>query len=748
MEGSARVLETEFQIPDGVLDAQTPYELTLKSLRFSWKAHFAFDALAGLALALIGPPAVAIAWTIFSWAADFALQRLYQSWSQEASLADSAKGLRRLAACAAFRSTLWMSAPVILALTERSGGAYVYSALTGLSMVALAASAGWISRGVWAGFAAPAVIGIIVQALPFLGPAERLSAVLGAISFAATAVLIALGTERSLSEWSRANERTRTVMERLKSALFRSEAAEHSLRLGAELSQLQILRVDFAKRTLKLEGVDAGIYPEPPTFEGMRADPFSIVAPQDLNRVVAAWDAYLEGRAPYRVEFRVNRADQEVWASALGELVRDAADRPAVLVCVLRNITDLKRAELELREGRDRAEAGNRAKGEFLATMSHEIRTPLNGVLGMAHAMAQDELPDRQRPRLEVIRQSGEVLLGLLNSILDLSKIEAGKFELEMGEVNIEVAVGSAMAPFGVQIAEKNLSLTLSVDAAAAGVYVGDATRIQQILHNLVSNAVKFTSDGRIEVTVGRSGDLLILSVSDTGIGISAEQQAMLFQRFVQADASMTRLYGGTGLGLAICRELAEMMGGSIAVESQVGQGATFTVGLPLARIRNASGAPHGSAAAQEESSETLPPLRILAAEDNPVNQLVLKTLLQQFGIEPTVVNNGQEALEAFSHGEWDLILMDIQMPILDGISAARAIRAAEISSGRTPTPILALTANVMSHQVQSYSAVGMNGVVAKPVDPGMLFQAMEFCLSANAGAGLSAEAPGWGSSA
>lgn len=730
MGGSGDITDADLEAPIGVLDAQTPYELTLKGLRFPWKGHFAFNAFAGLSLAYIGSPILAIVWTLACCVADAALQRLYDVWATGASQLDSGRGLRRLSLCVAFRSSLWMSAPTFLALTEQSAGAHVYSALTALSMVALAVSAGWISRGVWAGFAAPAVLAIAVQALPFLGPAEAVGAALCVVSFVATAVLIAVGTERSLSEWSQANERTRTVLAKLKTALFRSEAAEHSLRLGAELSKLQILRLDFATKTLRLEGADADIYPEPPTYEAMSADPFYIVAPQDRGEVIAAWEAYLAGLAPYRVEFRVRRDDREVWASALGELTRDATGRPTLLVCVLRNITEHKQAELELREGRDRAEAGNRAKSEFLATMSHEIRTPLNGVLGMAQVMARDELPSSQRPRLEVIRQSGESLLELLNGILDLSKIEAGKFELEAGEVDIEALARSALAPFEAQTSDKDVSLTLGVHAAAVGVYAGDPGRIRQILHNLISNAVKFTPSGRIVVSVETAEIGLMLSVTDEGIGISPEQQPNLFQKFVQADASTTRRYGGTGLGLAICRELAEMMGGSISVTSELGRGSTFTVTLPLPRLRDVSAPVKPPAANQDQAPDTLPPLRVLAAEDNPVNQLVLQTLLQQLGIEPTIVGNGQQAIEAHSSSEWGLILMDVQMPVLDGVSATLAIRAAEARDGRRSTPILALTANVMSHQTRTYIAAGMSGVVAKPINPVMLLQAMEACLS------------------
>ncbi len=395
----------------------------------------------------------------------------------------------------------------------------------------------------------------------------------------------------------------------------------------------------------------------------------------------------------------------------------------------------LRRARAEAYERGVAAEAANAAKSAFLATMSHEIRTPLNGVLGMAQAMAADALAPVQRERLEVVRQSGEALLAILNDVLDLSKIEAGRFELEQVEFDLCELIRGAHSAFTALANRKGLSFCLTVEEPARGVYVGDPTRVRQILYNLISNALKFTERGEVRVIAAAADGGLVLSVADTGIGIQPDRVAALFDKFTQADASTTRRFGGTGLGLAICRELAVMMGGDVSVASMLGQGSTFVVRLPLARGAEAAfGATAGATEQEDEAPRkpSLPRVRVLAAEDNSVNQLVLRTLLHQVGVDPVLVDDGAAAVAAWRAEPWDVILMDMQMPVMDGLTATRRIRAAEAEEGRRRTPIMALTANAMSHQISECLAAGMDGHVAKPIEARRLFAALEAALAAS----------------
>ena len=371
-------------------------------------------------------------------------------------------------------------------------------------------------------------------------------------------------------------------------------------------------------------------------------------------------------------------------------------------------------AERRLMQAIAAAEAANTAKSQFLATMSHEIRTPLNGVLGMAQAMEGDELSERQRGRLSVIQESGQGLLAVLNDVLDISKIEAGKLELDEVAFDIDTVAESARHAFAALAETKGLALRLQVSPEAKGAYLGDATRVRQILYNLISNAVKFTERGAVSITVARRGDRVRLSVSDTGIGIARDDMHRLFQKFEQADASTTRRFGGSGLGLAICRQLAELMGGEIRARSQAGIGATFVVSLPLQRLGDAGLAPQAAAERPAEAPVEAANLRILAAEDNEINRLVLRALLAQVGFTPTIVADGRAALDAWEGGDWDLILMDVQMPRMDGPTATREIRRREAELGRPRTSIVALTANAMAHQVDDYLAACMDGFIAK----------------------------------
>jgi CheY-like chemotaxis protein len=372
------------------------------------------------------------------------------------------------------------------------------------------------------------------------------------------------------------------------------------------------------------------------------------------------------------------------------------------------------------------ANAANQAKSEFLATVSHEIRTPLNGVLGMAQAMNSDTLAAVQRERVQIIRRCGESLLAIVDDVLDLSKIESGKLELEETVFDLEETARGAAATFSAMAEAKGLAFGFVIDDDAKGRYLGDPTRVRQILHNLISNAVKFTPTGWVRVRLARGGETLAFVVTDTGIGISPEGRARLFDKFVQADASTTRRFGGSGLGLSIARELVQAMGGCIEVVSTVGQGSTFAATLPLKRLSDTGKVIEAGRQIEVDGS-----LRVLAAEDNPVNQQVLKAILSQAGLSPVIASDGHEALEAWEREEWDIVLMDVQMPGMDGLACTRAIRAREAATGRRRTPIIALTANAMTHQAAEYQAAGMDGLAAKPIDIEKLFAAIQQAMAA-----------------
>ena len=379
------------------------------------------------------------------------------------------------------------------------------------------------------------------------------------------------------------------------------------------------------------------------------------------------------------------------------------------------NVSRLKAAQAEADSARQAAEEANHSKSNFLAVMSHEIRTPLNGVLGMAQLLMRRDLPAQEREMVQVISESGEAQRAILNDMLDLSKIEAGKMELEILDFDVAELVTGARNAFTGVAHKKGLSFNVDIRPDALGCYRGDPVRLRQILYNLISNALKFTESGEVRVTVSSIADELHIAVSDTGIGIAADKLPKLFESFTQADSSTTRKYGGTGLGLSICRKLAELMGGSIEAESREGQGSTFTLRVALARGQAPVQAP-AVAEPAEESLASGRPLRILAAEDNAVNQLVLKTMLLAAGVELTIVENGRLALDAWQGGGFDLVLMDVQMPEMDGVTAIGEMRRMEREQGLARTPVAALTANAMAHHVEQYLSAGMDDFVEKPI--------------------------------
>ncbi|MEY3234964.1 MAG: hypothetical protein RL230_2235 [Pseudomonadota bacterium] len=410
------------------------------------------------------------------------------------------------------------------------------------------------------------------------------------------------------------------------------------------------------------------------------------------------------------------------------------------LAYVLRN----SRSEAAIRQARAAAEAASRAKSVFLANMSHEIRTPLNGVIGLAGALGRTDLNSEQVEMVSLIRQSGQTLERFLTDILDVSKIEAGKLSLQVETFDLHEAIEAAVHLMQTTANDKCLNFSLTFGTNARGLFKGDAVRIRQIVSNLASNAVKFTKEGGVAVQVEviepeNDGDAatLIIKVSDTGIGFDSEARGRLFNRFEQADGSITRQFGGTGLGLSICKALTEMMEGAISVMSVPTQGSTFMVKLPLSRsisldafdiLRETQSANVTPAATDEIEPSRL--LRILLAEDHPINQRVVAMILQPYGVDLTVVENGVKALEAFEAGNFDVVLMDMQMPEMDGLKATRAIRALELTAQLPRIPIAMLSANAMQEHVEQALDAGCDVHIAKPVSPESLVKGIEAALA------------------
>jgi signal transduction histidine kinase/CheY-like chemotaxis protein len=384
---------------------------------------------------------------------------------------------------------------------------------------------------------------------------------------------------------------------------------------------------------------------------------------------------------------------------------------------------------------RTEAQAASRAKTEFLATISHEIRTPLNGVLGMAQIMAQDELSAPQRERLGVVRASGHALLAVVNDVLDISKIETGRMEITPAAFDLDHFAQAMERLYGGLAQDKGLDLRLEVAPQVQGWRMGDEVRLRQVLGNLISNALKFTDYGTVTVAIGGDDRHLAFAVTDTGIGISPEGRAKVFGKFLQVDGSSTRRVGGSGLGLAICKDLLGLMGGDISFDTELGVGSRFMFHVPCAGAE----APAEVAAVTRTAPDG--DIRILVVDDNATNRLVVQTLLAHLGVTTEIACDGAEAVAAWETGRWDAILMDIHMPEMDGLQASLAIRGQEQAQGRERTPIIAVTASVLSHETARYLAAGMDGVVAKPVEAQTLMAAIEACLAPEAPAAAAAGA-------
>jgi PAS domain S-box-containing protein len=412
-----------------------------------------------------------------------------------------------------------------------------------------------------------------------------------------------------------------------------------------------------------------------------------------------------------RAELSGMRADGTEFPAEISICKFDLNDEVR-LGAIVRDVSHRRAREAALERALEEAKAAKEAQASFLATMSHEIRTPLNGVLGMAELLEGGMNDPEKRRMARVIRQSGMGLLTLLNDLLDMSKIEAGKLTLEHAPFCPVELARQVEDTHLVSVEEKGLSLDVFHKSGCEQPRMGDAHRIQQILHNLLSNAIKFTETGGVTLTIGgRSNQSLQIVVEDTGIGMTDAQVQNLFEDFVQADRSISRRFGGSGLGMSIVRQLIDRMGGSIDVQSEVGKGTAVTVSLPL---ETATARPEETNT-EIDANQTFDGRRVLVADDNDTNRELMASMLRRLNVAPVVVNDGLEAVKAARTHSFDLILMDISMPEMDGITALSKIRAEQQHAGQPEVPIVAVTANAMPHQVAEYAVAGFASCLAKP---------------------------------
>jgi PAS domain S-box-containing protein len=552
-----------------------------------------------------------------------------------------------------------------------------------------------------------------------------------------TEVRAAEETEEALKNAEAANQRlSKTIAEHQRTELALS-ASEGRLRAIYESAGVGIALIDVAGR----------IFQYNPAFGAMLGygeaelagrSILDITHPEDRTVSIDRLSRLQSGKMDHHpLEKRHMRKDGSAcWVESQSSALRGPGGELHYILAVVKDITAQKEATDQLHAAIRDAERASAAKSQFLAMMSHELRTPMHGILGMAGLLLGTDLSPFQRGYAETIKTSGDGLLTLLNDILDLSKIEAGSVVLEDRNFRLESLLQGVVRLTQSRAQEKGLSFKVDVDGSVPDVIRCDPVRIRQVLFNLVGNAIKFTEAGEINVRVSAipaddDGHEIRFEVSDTGVGIPPEQQTRIFDRFAQADASMTRKYGGTGLGLAICKELTDMMGGSIGVDSAPDRGSTFWFTVRCHRCDPAAvDATTGiSIGDRRADAMAIPPLKILVVEDNLVNQTIAGDTLRTRGHEVDLVSNGVEALDAVGAQAYDLILMDILMPEMDGLTATKQIRAMHGDASRTP--IIALAADGMAGERENYLAAGMNGYLSKPFDMNQLFATIKRVVEA-----------------
>ena len=548
------------------------------------------------------------------------------------------------------------------------------------------------------------------------------------------------------------SERKRTEAQ-LRAAFEEKLSLTERLSLATAVAKVGVWEWDLASNTLTWDATMFDIYGFPPVVPMPYERWSAAVHPEDLPAVESHSQSAIDEKGQDSAEYRIILPDGSIRnVSKIERVVLDERGKVSRVIGVSMDITERKQAEAKLQTAKDAAEAASGAKSEFLANMSHEIRTPMNGIIGMTHLILQTELTSKQQEYIGMVKSSADALLTVINDILDVSKIEAGKFELDPIDFNPRVAIGDSANTVALGARQKGLELIVDVDVAVPRMLRGDPGRLRQILVNLLGNAIKFTKRGevvlRVTMEAATPQDVVLhVSIRDTGVGIPLDRQKHVFEPFTQADSSMTRAYGGTGLGLTISAQIVELMGGRIWVESEVGRGSTFHFTASFAVVKTpAAAAPdavdlrdlHGLARSVEQDQpalvtrhslrEALKTGRILVVENNSINQLVGRRLLEGRGYTVVVANNGREALAILDEAAFvgfGCVLMDLQMPEMDGFECTAMIRDKERMTW-SRLPIIAMTAYATQEHETRCLAAGMDGYLSKPFKPAEFFDLVE----------------------
>jgi signal transduction histidine kinase/CheY-like chemotaxis protein len=544
-----------------------------------------------------------------------------------------------------------------------------------------------------------------------------------------------------LTPWKDHTGQVRAIISRYAVGEAQSQvqiSRERLLRLAMDMAEIHAFRFDFRSGEGQFDPAQPGQVG--PYFS--HEDVLAMLPAEERDEQRALWRDHLSTLKPIVQEYQtVGNHGAMTWYRSVSEAVQDRHGKVIGMVGVTQVIEDRKRAEVAMRAEKEAADAANRAKSQFLANMSHEIRTPLNGVLGLASVLAKTQLDVAQGEMVRTIESSAQTLNALLSDILDLAKIEAGRLALEAAPYDPIEVIGHIHKLFSGAATAKGLRFGVEIDLGVPTQVLGDRNRLTQILINLVSNAIKFTARGAVTLRARMEGagpgQHLEVAVADSGIGISGDELGHLFERFVQADGSTSRSFGGTGLGLAISRDLARLMGGDVTATSLSGVGSVFTatIGAPPSTSRQASAPARQMAPAWGDGSRP----RVLLVEDHPVNRRVVELILGEL-VSLVCVENGQEAVSAFAGQRFDLILMDMQMPVMDGLEATRAIRAVEQAQGAAPIPIVMLSANALAEHVQQGHDAGAQFHLAKPVTADGLIEMVATALDWGAAHGPSRE--------